>query len=196
MSKRDEIESVEDNGVSLSMNPKKFILWLFIVSIVMIFVSLTSAYIVRQAEGNWKIFELPSIFLYSTFVLLLSSATVHWGYVNAKNDELQKLKIAIGASLFLGILFLWMQIEGWKELVSNKIFFSFSNPSEAFLYVLTGLHAFHLISGLIFIIIVLISAFKQNIHAKNLAQYEMCATYWHFLDGLWLYLYIFLMINR
>jgi cytochrome c oxidase subunit 3 len=162
----------------------------------MIFVSLTSAYIVRQAEGNCKIFELPSIFLYSTFVLLLSSATVHWGYVNAKNDELQKLKIAIGASLFLGILFLWMQIEGWKELVSNKIFFSFSNPSEAFLYVLTGLHAFHLISGLIFIIIVLISAFKQNIHAKNLAQYEMCATYWHFLDGLWLYLYIFLMINR
>lgn len=196
MSKRDEIESVEDNGVSLSMNPKKFILWLFIVSIVMIFVSLTSAYIVRQAEGNWKMFELPSIFLYSTIVLLLSSATMHWGYVNAKNDELQKLKIAIGASLFLGILFLWMQMEGWKELVSNKIFFSFSNPSEAFLYVLTGLHAFHLISGLIFIIIVLISAFKQNIHAKNLAQYEMCATYWHFLDGLWLYLYIFLMINR
>ncbi|HAR20497.1 MAG TPA: cytochrome oxidase subunit III [Cytophagales bacterium] len=196
MSTRDEIESVEDNGVSLSMNPKKFILWLFIVSIVMIFVSLTSAYIVRQAEGNWKLFELPSIFLYSTIVLLMSSATMHWGYVNAKNDELQKLKIAIGSSLFLGILFLWMQMEGWKELVSNNIFFSFSNPSEAFLYVLTGLHAFHLVSGLIFIIIVLISSFKHNIHAKNLAQYEICLTYWHFLDGLWLYLYIFLMINR
>ncbi len=191
-----QINTNLDSGASLAMNPKKFVVWLFIVSIVMIFASLTSAYIVRQAEGNWKIFELPLIFLYSTLVLLLSSFTMHWGYLNAKKDEFAKVRIAIGLTLVLGFVFLFMQLNGWKELVSNKVYFSFSNPSESFLYVLTGLHAFHLLSGLIFIIIVLISAFKLNVHAKNLAQYEMCATYWHFLDGLWLYLYVFLMFNR
>jgi len=193
--KSDNIQS-KDEGVALSMNPKKFIVWLFIVSIVMIFVSLTSAYIVRQAEGNWKEFELPTIFLYSTLVLLLSSVTLHLGYLYAKKDEFLMLKLAVVLTFILGISFLFMQLEGWNELVQNKIYFSFSNPSEAFLYVLTGLHAFHLITGLVFLIIVLISTFKLNIHAKNLAQYEMCATYWHFLDGLWLFLYLFLMFNK
>ena len=191
-----QIQPSNDTGASLSMNPKKFIVWLFIVSIVMIFASLTSAYIVRQAEGNWKVFEMPPIFMYSTIVLLASSATMHWGFMSAKKDEFRNVKIAISVTLLLGLIFLYMQLKGWKELVHEGIFFSFGNPSESFLYVLTGLHAFHLLSGLIFIIIVLISSFRQNIHAKSLAQYEMCATYWHFLDGLWLYLYVFLMFNR
>ena len=181
---------------TLSMNPKKFALWLFIVSIVMIFGSLTSAYIVRQSQGNWKVFEIPALFLYSTIVLLLSSVTMQWGVYAAKKDELEKTKLAVGITLFLSIVFLFMQWEGWKQLVSNNIHFSFSNPSESFLYVITGLHAFHLLTGIIFIIIVLISTFRKEVHAKKLNQIEMCTTYWHFLDGLWLYLYIFLMFNR
>ena len=188
--------SETESGSSLAMNPKKFVVWLFIVSIVMIFASLTSAYIVRQAEGNWKVFEIPSMFLYSTIVLLASSAALHLGYLNAKKDEFKNVKIAVASSLFLGVLFLFMQLEGWKQLIQNNVYFSFSNPSESFLYVLTGLHAFHLLSGLIFIIVLLISSLKLEVHAKSLALYEMCATFWHFLDGLWLYLYVFLLFNR
>ncbi|MBC7387656.1 MAG: cytochrome c oxidase subunit 3 [Opitutaceae bacterium] len=189
-------EQERDQKATLTMNPKKFALWLFIVSIVMIFGSLTSAYIVRQSQGNWKVFEIPSMFMYSTFVLLLSSATIQWGLYNAKRDELKYTKIAIVTTFVLSLVFLFMQWEGWKQLVSNNIHFSFSNPSESFLYVITGLHAFHLLTGIIFIIIVLISTFKMEVHSKKLNQYEMCTTYWHFLDGLWLYLYIFLMFNR
>ena len=185
-----------ESGSSLAMNPKKFVVWLFIVSIVMIFASLTSAYIVRQAEGNWKVFEIPAMFLYSTIVLLASSATMHWGYINAKKNAFANVKISLVLTLILGLVFLFMQLEGWKQLIQNNVFFSFGNPSESFLYVLTGLHAFHLLTGLVFLIIVLISSFRLTIHAKNLAQYEMCATYWHFLDGLWLYLYVFLLFNR
>ena len=190
------LEQERDQKATLAMNPKKFALWLFIVSIVMIFASLTSAYIVRQSQGNWKVFEIPSMFLYSTIVLLLSSATIQWGLFCAKRDEIGRIKIAIVTTFILSIVFLFMQWEGWKQLVNNNIHFSFANPSESFLYVITGLHAFHLLTGIIFIIIVLISTFKQEVHAKKLNQYEMCTTYWHFLDGLWLYLYIFLMFNR
>lgn len=189
-------EQDRDEKATLAMNPKKFALWLFIVSIVMIFGSLTSAYIVRQSQGNWKVFDIPSMFLYSTFVLLLSSATIQWGLFSARRDELKNAKIATIATFILSIVFLFMQLEGWKQLVSNNIHLSFSNPSESFLYVITGLHAFHLLTGIIFIIIVLISTFRNEVHAKKLNQYEMCTTYWHFLDGLWLYLYLFLMFNR
>lgn len=186
----------QDEGVSLAMNPKKFLVWLFIVSIVMIFGSLTSAYIVRQAEGNWKVFEMPSIFLYSTFVLLASSVTIHLAYLAAKKEDINKNRLFLGLSLILALAFLYMQLLGWKELTKSGVFFSFGNPSESFLYVLTGLHAFHLLTGIIFIIIVLISSFKNSVRTNRLLQNEMCATYWHFLDGLWLYLYLFLMFNR
>ncbi len=193
--------SVETNNTGeprtqLAMHPKKFAMWLFIVSIVMIFGAVTSAYIVRQAEGNWKLFQLPTLFLWSTLVLLGSSVTMQWAYQNAKKDELERVKTGVALTLLLGIAFLVMQYEGWKALVEMNVHFSFANPSESFLYVLTGLHAFHLVTGLIFIIIVLISAFQDKVHAKSLVQLEMCTTYWHFLDGLWLYLYIFLLINR
>jgi cytochrome c oxidase subunit 3 len=186
----------QDQGVSLAMNPKKFLVWLFIVSIVMIFGSLTSAYIVRQAEGNWKVFEMPSIFLYSTFVLLASSVTIHIAYLGAKKEDVKKNRLFLGLSFILALAFLYMQLLGWKELTKSGVFFSFGNPSESFLYVLTGLHAFHLFTGIIFIIIVLISSFKNSVRINRLLQNEMCATYWHFLDGLWLYLYLFLMFNR
>lgn len=192
----DFVTSNQDQGVSLAMNPKKFLVWLFIVSIVMIFGSLTSAYIVRQAEGNWKVFEMPAIFLYSTFVLLASSATIHLGYIAVKKEDISKNRLFLGLSLILALVFLYMQLLGWKELTKSGVFFSFGNPSESFLYVLTGLHAFHLFTGIIFIIIVLISSFRQSVLSKRLLQNEMCATYWHFLDGLWLYLYLFLMFNR
>lgn len=192
----DFVTSNQDQGVSLAMNPKKFLVWLFIVSIVMIFGSLTSAYIVRQAEGSWKVFEMPAIFLYSTFVLLASSATIHLGYIAVKKEDISKNRLFLGLSLILALVFLYMQLLGWKELTKSGVFFSFGNPSESFLYVLTGLHAFHLFTGIIFIIIVLISSFRQSVLSKRLLQNEMCATYWHFLDGLWLYLYLFLMFNR
>jgi cytochrome c oxidase subunit 3 len=186
----------QDQGVSLAMNPKKFLVWLFIVSIVMIFGSLTSAYIVRQAEGNWKVFEMPAIFLYSTFVLLGSSVTIHLAYLASKKEDVNKNRLFLGFSFILALVFLYMQLLGWEELTKSGVFFSFGNPSESFLYVLTGLHAFHLFTGIIFIIIVLISSFKNSVRINRILQNEMCATYWHFLDGLWLYLYLFLMFNR
>ncbi len=181
----------------LSMHPKKFALWLFIISIVMIFAALTSAYIVRQGDGNWLDFSLPSMFTVSTGLILASSLTMHLAYRFAKADNINMVKIAMTVTTILGIAFLVAQFIGWGQLVDNNVYFSDPHtPAGSFIYVFTGLHGFHLITGVIFLIIVLFSAFRYKVHAKNMVQIEMCTTYWHFLDGLWIYLFLFLLMNH
>lgn len=182
----------------LAMHPHKFALWIGIVSIVMMFGAFTSAYIVRQGEGNWLVFNLPNTLWYTTAVLLASSASMHWAYLMAKTNNQYMLRIATTITLILGGIFLYGQVYAWGELVQAKVFFAGkeANPAGSFLYVLTGIHAVHLISGIIFLLVVFFSAFAGKIHAKNLTRIEMCATYWHFLDFLWLYLFVFLILNN
>jgi len=177
---------------TLAMDPIKFILWLFLVTIIMLFASQTSAYLVRRAEGNWLEFQMPRIFWYSTGVLLFSSLAMQWAYFAAKKDQFKQLKIAISITFAFGLIFLWMQFEGWKELVKMNVYFV-GNPSGSFFYVFTGLHGFHIITGLIVLAVSLTAAFKLRVHAKNLRRIQICTTYWHFLDLLWLYLFVFLL---
>jgi cytochrome c oxidase subunit III len=190
-----EFKIVEEPKRTLAMNPKKFAMWLFIGSVVMLFASLTSAYIVRQAEGNWLYFELPGILTISTIVILLSSVTMQWAYWAAKKDSLQMVKTLVSVTTLLGVGFLVLQFYGWKDLVASQVYLV-GNPSGSFLYVITGLHGLHIISAIIFLLIVLVSTFRFQVHSKNLLQMEMCTTYWHFLGGLWLYLFVFLLLYR
>ena len=190
-----EFKIVEEPRKTLAMNPKKFAMWLFIGSVVMLFASLTSAYIVRQAEGNWLYFELPSILTVSTIVILLSSVTMQVAYWAAKKDRLEMVKILVTVTSVLGLTFLILQFEGWKALVANQVYLV-GNPSGSFLYVITGLHGLHLISAIVFLLIVLVSTYRYRVHSKSLTQIEMCTTYWHFLGGLWLYLFVFLLLYR
>jgi cytochrome c oxidase subunit 3 len=186
---------VEEATEPAAMHPKKFVLWLIIASIVMLFAALTSAYIVRQAEGNWLEFKLPGALWATSAILLISSITMHWSVIAAKRNQITQLKTAIAITTFLGTAFLVGQWIAWTQLVDAKVFFV-GNPSGSFLYVLTGLHALHLISGLIFLLIVFVRTFLNLVNAENKLSLEMCATYWHFLDGLWLYLFLFLLFNR
>ena len=182
----------EEPEETLSVNPKRFILWLFIGSILMLFASFTSAYLVRRAEGNWLDFVMPSVFAYSTGVLIVSSITMHWAYLAAKKDNFNALRIAITVTFVLGMIFLYMQFQGWVELVKSDVYFV-GNPAGSFIYVFTGMHAFHLISGLIVLVFALVAAFRFRIHAKSLDQIHIATVYWHFLDVLWLYLFFFLL---
>ncbi len=186
---------IEEAPETLSMDPKKFILWGFIVTIIMLFASQTSAYLVRRAEGNWVEFEVPHIFWYSSVVLIFSSIAMHWAYLAAKKDNFNTLKIAISITFVLGLAFLWMQVEGWKDLVAQNIYFV-GNPSGSFFYVFTLLHGVHLVTGLIVLCVTFISAMRLKVHAKNLRRIEICTTYWHFLDILWIYLFAFLLYFR
>lgn len=179
----------------LSVNKWKFITWLFIITILMLFASQTSAYLVRRAEGNWVEFALPAVFYWSTGVLLVSSALMHLALMAARKDDFAKLRLYISGTFVFGMIFLVMQYMGWQELQVAGVYLK-GNPSGSFLYILTGLHAFHLISGLMVLVFSLFAAFKLHIHAKKLVQIEVCATYWHFLDILWIYLFVFLLYFR
>ncbi len=179
----------------LSMHPKKFALWLFIVTVVMIFAAFTSAHIVRQADGDWLIYDLPPMLLYTSGIILLSSVFMQWAYMAAKKDKLEQVKIALTVTSLLGILFLFGQVQAWGQMVDANVYFT-GNPAGSFLYIFTGIHGLHLISGVIYLIYMLISSFRYKVHSKNMLNMEMSSTWWHFLGGLWIYLYIFLLLNH
>jgi cytochrome c oxidase subunit 3 len=190
-----ELKYIDIVEQPISMHPKKFALWLFLVTVLMIFAALTSAYIVRQAEGNWLEYELPEIFWVTSGIVLLSSVSMQVAYFAAKRDNFIGLRIGMVLTVLLGFAFLVGQWYSWVALVDREVFFV-GNPAGSFLYVFTGLHALHLISGVIFLIIVLISTFRYKVHSQALNTLEMATTYWHFLGGLWLYLFLFLLLNH
>ncbi|WP_162055736.1 cytochrome c oxidase subunit 3 [Pontibacter pamirensis] len=191
-------EQIKKTNTTTRVHPLKFSLWLIIISIIMMFAAFTSAYIVRREEGNWLEFDLPNILLINTIIIVLSSITMQMALNAAKKNNLKQLKFMLLGTLILGIAFLIGQWNGWADLVQNNIYFggTGSNPAGSFLYVLTGVHGFHLITGLIFVAITFFSSLKYKVHSKNMLRIQLCTTYWHFLGGLWLYLYIFLRVNH
>ncbi|WP_162427472.1 cytochrome c oxidase subunit 3 [Pontibacter pudoricolor] len=191
------VTNIENQNTG-SVHPLKFSLWLIIISILMMFGAFTSAYIVRREEGNWLEFDLPQMFIINTIVIIASSITMQWAYFAAKKNNLGLVKLMLFLTMALGIVFLYGQLSAWGDLVQNNVYFggTESNPAGSFLYVLTGVHGFHLITGLIFLAILLIASFKYKVHSKKMLRMQLCTTYWHFLGGLWLYLYFFLLVNH
>ncbi len=190
-----DLRLVEEPKKPLAMNPKKFGMWLFLASVMMLFMSITSAYIVRQAEGNWVYFDLPSLFYVTTVIIVVSSVTMQLAYFAAKKDNISTAKTMVLITTVFGVAFLVGQFFGWKQLVANSIYLV-GNPSGSFLYIITGLHGLHIISAVVFLLIILNAVFKGKVHAGKMTKMEMCTTYWHFLGGLWLYLFIFLLLYR
>ena len=193
-----DIRIVEEAKKPRSMNPKKFALWLFIVSVVMLFGAWTSAYLVKQGEPGWLSIELPGAFWVSTAIIAVSSITMIWAQRSAAKDQLDQTKLALSLTTVLGVAFLVAQWLSWGKMVEMNYYFAGagSNSSSSFIYVLTGFHGLHVISGVIVLIIALIATFRFKVHSKNMLQLDLTSTYWHFLGGLWLYLFVFLLLNR
>ncbi len=179
----------------LNLKPLKFILWVIIVSVIMMFAGLTSGYIVRKAEGNWVQFDLPILFWITTLIIILSSATMHWAYLSAKKSDYKSQRIALWITLILGTLFLIGQYLAWVQLTDIGIYLT-GNPSGSFLYIISGLHGLHILAGLGLIATSLIVAYKNIGQVKNLFRVEICAIFWHFVDILWIYLFVFLLLNQ
>lgn len=192
-------QTLPEKEVGLGWHPYRVLTILLIFSFTMVFAGWTSAYIVRRDEGNWREFELPAIFIVSTILVVLSSFTMQWAHYATKRDELSRLKIALGLTILLGLGFLVSQWEAWSYLVvSQRTHFGGvdANPSGSFLYVLTGWHMVHIISSVLFVAIVLRKAFNYQVHSRAMVMIGNAALYWHFLTALWLYLYLFLLLNH
>ena len=178
------------------IHPWKFALWLGCGSITMMFAAWTSAYLVRQAAGNWLEFKLPNIFFFNTLVILLSSVTIQLSFNNFKKGNEYAYKGFLIATILLGLLFIGLQYQGWSALQKIGIPLA-KNPSGDFIYVLSGFHAAHVLAGIGVLFVATAHAFglKFSPTPKRKLRFELTVTFWHFLDFLWLYLLVFLVIQ-
>lgn len=180
-----------------NLNPLKFGLWLGLASIGMMFVAFTSAYVVRQAAGNWLEFQIPTIFFYSSAVIIASSITLHVSYISFKKEKFGLYKALLGLTMILGLLFVVLQYQGWQTLYSIGIELT-GNPAGSFLYIISGVHAAHILGGISGLFVALYQAFSLDnyVSSKRKLRFELLLHYWHFVDFLWIYLLIFFIIQR
>ncbi|MES2680602.1 MAG: cytochrome c oxidase subunit 3 [Bacteroidota bacterium] len=177
----------------------KPLLWIGIVSIVMLFAGLTSAYVVRADNGNWLVFQLPDIAIISTAIIVTSSLTLMIAQFAIKKDNYQLTVLGLFLTLALGIAFFFTQIQGWKQLTTEQgIYFvgKYSNASGSFLYLIASVHLAHMIGGLIALMVSLTKALLKKYSSADYLGIELTAIYWHFLDLLWVYLFLFLYFYR
>jgi len=175
------------------MHPHKFVLWVGIGSIVMMFAGLTSAYIVRRNQANWLEFALPAVFWYSTVVILGSSLTMHLALKAFKGREMPRYRLLVTITAGLGLLFAILQLVGFYSLGGHGVQLTGqgSNPAASFILVITGLHALHVLGGVVALLVIFIRAYSSRVKSYNVGRIEIVTTYWHFVDILWLYLFIF-----
>ncbi len=185
-------EEVEYTGI----HPKKFSLWLLLLGVLMLFAGLTSAYIVRRGDGNWFDFPIPTVFLFSTIIVLLSSLSMWFAYSSAQKDEIGRVKLGLIITIILAIAFTLSQYWGWTVMEDQGLYFV--NPKEgekvsaSFLIAIAAIHLVHILAGILFLISTYIKTLNAKVHKKNLLSIDMCNTYWHFVGLLWVYLYLFL----
>lgn len=177
----------------------KMILLFAMISIAMMFAGLTSAYVVSKSRPDWlDDFKLPSAFMISTFVILASSFTFHMAKKTIKKDERSKTTLFLLLTLALGITFVGLQFVGFGQIIEENYFFtgSESTVTTSFLYIVVLMHLAHLFGGLISILIIIYNHFKQKYNSTQSLGIELGAMFWHFLDFLWVYLFLFLYFFR
>ena len=179
------------------IHPLKMALWVGMVSLIMMFTALTSAYIVRRAAGNWLEFSIPSIFYINTLVILGSSLTLHAAYRAFKREAEGAYKLWLTVTFILGMAFLVLQYVGWEQLAAAGVPLKI-NPSGDFVYAISWLHALHVIGGVAVLTVSLILAYARRLKRTPIRQLrlELVLTYWHFVDALWIYLIVFLSLQR
>ena len=191
-----EVLTIKNKRGTRKIYPQKFALWSAMASIIMMFAALTSAYIVRKAAGNWLEYQLPTIFYYSTVVILLSSVALHSSYLAYKKGNAVWYRLGLVIAFVLGVTFVVMQYLGWTSLYDIGVELN-GNPSGSFFYLISGLHAAHVLGGIAILFVAMAHAFglKFKVTNKRLIRFELSWQYWHFVDFLWIYLLIFLVIQ-
>lgn len=179
------------------IHPQKFGLWMALASITMMFGAFTSAYIVKQSAGNWLEFGLPQIFFVSSAVIVLSSITLHVSYLNFKKENYGVYKGLMLVTLALGLSFVVLQYFGWMTLFSMGVDLK-GNPSGSFLYLITGVHAAHVVGGICAILVATMHALtlKNKVTKKRIHRFQLTYNYWHFMGFLWIYLLGFLLLSK
>jgi cytochrome c oxidase subunit 3 len=175
------------------IHPHKFTLWVAIGSILMMFAGLTSAYIVKRSQASWLMIEIPMMFWYSTATILASSVTVQLALKALKKREIINYRRLLLVTAVLGVLFIVLQVAGFSQFAAQdiRLIGAGSNASYSFLLAISGLHGVHVLGGVVALVVIAIRALNSSTRSYSSVPLEIAATYWHFVDALWIYLFIF-----
>ncbi|TQM39527.1 cytochrome c oxidase subunit 3 [Flavobacterium branchiophilum] len=177
----------------------KLLLWVSMVSMVMVFAGLTSAYVVSKSREDWlKDFEFPTAFFWSTLVIIISSLTFHLAKKSIQKNDRKATTNYLLLTLVLGLIFVYLQFIGFGQIIAAGHYFTGpqSSITTTFLYIVTVTHLAHLFGGLMALLIIIYKHFKQKYNASQTLGIELGAMFWHFLDILWIYLFLFLFLNK
>ncbi len=188
----------KEEFIAAKRKAAKPLMWIGIVSIIMLFAGLTSAYVVRAQNGNWLVFQLPSILIISTCLIITSSLTMFSAQLAIKKNNYKLTTYSLLLTLILGLLFFYTQYQGWKQLTAQGIYFAgkYSNASGSFLFIIAFLHLAHMLGGIIALSVSLTKSMLKKYSSSDYLGIELTAIYWHFLDILWVYLFLFLYFYR
>lgn len=193
-----------ENPLTKRREPFNFLLWLGIASSVMIFTVLLGVYGIRKASPSWINAPLPPLFIYSTLVIIVSSLTLHLAKYSLKTDRFRQYRLYVGTTLALGVLFVVLQLLGWKQLLDGGNSLN-NNPSVAFIYLISGLHILHILGGLVALGWAFYQSIKNfsyvdsfifSVNPPNQLRLRLITVYWHFVDVLWLLLFAFLLVQH
>ena len=177
--------------------PKKFIVWLFVVSSTIMFGGFTSYYLVFAAsKGKGHGLVLPDAFIYSTLLIIASSVTLTLASAALRKLNFSLQRKMLWLTIVLAFGFGFMQFMAWGSMVKTGATLVGNNAAISFIYVVPLMHLFHIIAGLGFITSSLVGSYKNITLAKNKFRMEITSIFWHFIDILWIYLYVFLLLNR
>lgn len=174
---------------------KKMMLWFGIVSLIMSFGGWTSAFLVSKSRPDWaKDFTLPNAFVISTIVIIISSITFILAKRALKSNNQKSTSIWLLVTLVLGVAFIVNQFSGFQQIIDMGYNFTgpTSNVTMSYIYLIAFVHILHVVVGLVCLLVVIYNQFKQKYTSENLLGFELAATFWHFIDILWVYLFLFL----
>src|SRR5436309_1949537 len=183
-----------DSYSSFPISKEQIGLWVLLTAIIMLFAGLSSAYIVLRGVPTWQNIQLPSLLWPNTFVLLLSSFTLELAKGAIRKNRIANMNGWLGLSTLLGVLFIVGQLEAWRQLVHAGVYLP-STLQSGFFYILTGLHGLHITGGVIALGFVMAKAARNRLTAFNHQPLKLCTTYWHFMDGLWVYFFVLLLLS-
>jgi cytochrome c oxidase subunit III len=186
--------TVEEHNQRKVRSHKLLVLFAMI-SMFMMFAGLTSAYLVSASRKDWiHTMIVPPAFMISTILIILSSVTMYLAKKMIQKGDREKTTWCLLATLILGLAFVFFQFKGFSQIIEMGYYFTGkgSSVTSSFLYVLTILHLGHLFGGMISLLITIYNHFKQKYTATQFAGIEIAGMFWHFLDILWVYLFLFL----
>ena len=174
---------------------KKMMLWFGIISLVMSFAGLTSAFIVSSSREDWlENFILPSAFTYSTLIIVLSSVLLFLAKKTFKNSQSAITTSLLIGAFVLGIAFIYSQVQGFNQIIASGYNFTgpTSNITMSYVYVIAVVHIIHVLAGIICLFVVIINQLNKKYSNKNRLGFDLASNFWHFVDVLWVYLFFFL----